>query len=284
MVSHVFHTKHDFTPEFAWAAFQLLAQVSPTAISVAELKQIARITASALIRREDLHKLLGSMLELGLVERQADGYVLSAGGRSLEINGGRSASCFRAAVHCLYCWKWLWDNKPNIATPSWSYRAVCRAILDAGVAGVDQDDLVLRVIEAASLFGAERVSFSRSSVNGVAMWLEAQTPPLLHRKGSRLFAAMPGWVAPTTAQFHLGALCELAGGRAIVDSSSVRLLQESWLISAAGVMSTIRSVCELPGFSLVTSSPPQVLAHHGSILEWLFLVRAKHFGTVALDA
>lgn len=283
MASHVFHTKHDFTPEFAWAAFQLLAQISPRAIGVTELKQIAQITASVLIKRDDLHKLLGSMVELGLVERRTDGYVLSAGARSLEKSGGRSASCFRAAVHCLYCWKWLWNNKPTIATPSWSYRAVCRAILDAGVTGVDHDDLVLRVIEAASVFRAEKISFSRSSVHGVAMWLEAQTPPLVRRKGSRLFAAMPGWVAPTAGQFHLGALCELADGRAIVDSATIGLLQEAWLSSAAEVVSTIRSVCELPGFSLVASSPPQVVAHRARDREWLHLVRAEPSGTVILN-
>jgi hypothetical protein len=170
MQQHVFHTKHDFTPELAWDAFQLLAQTGADGVSASQLQQIAQIAALPLAKRADLHKLLGSLQDLGLVERRHDGYALSAVGQLLWENGGRSEIGFRAAVHCLYSWKWLLDAKPDVATPSWSYRAVCREILNAGPSGVEQDDLVLRVVEAAECFRAEKVSFSRSSVHGVAMW------------------------------------------------------------------------------------------------------------------
>jgi hypothetical protein len=272
---HVFHTKHDFTPELAWAAFQLLAQFPSEGVSPADLKQIARTTGSPLVRRQDLTKLLAAMQELGLVKQSAGGYTLSAGGQSLEKNGGRNVSCFRAAIHCLYCWTWLWNTERRLATPSWSYRAVCRAIVDAGINGVDQDDLVLRVVDAASRFGAEKISFSRSSVYGVAIWLEAQVPPLLWRKRSRLFASMTGWVSPTTAQFHLAALCELDGDRVILDASNMELLGEAWLTSDGNVTNTVRAACESPEFTFVPSSPPQLIAHRSEATHWIHLVREE---------
>jgi hypothetical protein len=284
MRRHVFHTKHDFTPEFAWGAFQMLAQTGVDGITAAQLQQMAQITASPLAKRADLHKLLGSLQELGLAERRGDHYALSAAGQSLEKTGGRSEVCFRAAVHCLYAWKWLWDGRSDVATPSWSYRAVCREILNAGAAGVEQDDLVLRVVEAAASFAAEKVSFSRSSVSGVAMWLEAQAPSLINRKGSRLFAAIPGSVTPTSAQFHLAALCWLNGGRVTLDSLNVRLLEESWLVSRADVMATIEAAREFAGFDFVPSSPPQLLSYHANAdaLDWVSAMRPT--GNVGIQA
>lgn len=277
MPQHVFHTKHDFTPEFAWGAFQLLAQIGADCVSAAQLQQIAQILALPLAKRADLHKLLGSFQDLGLVERQEGGYALSAVGRLLWDNNGRSEIGFRAAFHCLYSWEWLLDAKPDVATPSWSYRAVCREILGAGPSGVEEDDLVLRVVEAAQCFRAEKVSFSRSSVHGVVMWLEALAPSLISRKGSRLFAGIPGCVSPTSAEFHLAALCELNGGRVTLNASNVRLLQESWLVSREGVMRAIAAAREFAGFDFVPSSPPLLLSHHVNVgaLEWLAAVRSS---------
>jgi hypothetical protein len=57
-------------------------------------------------------------------------------------------------------------------------------LLDVGTVGVGADELVLRVVSsAAKAFRVEKVSFSRSSVAGVTMWLEAQSPPLIQRRG-----------------------------------------------------------------------------------------------------
>lgn len=275
MQPHVFHTKHDFSPDLAWAAFCLLAQRDTAAPTAAELQQMAQVTASPLARRADLHKLLSSMQELGLVERQDDGYQLSEAGECLASHAGRSETGFRAAVHCLYSWKWLGDARPNVATPSWSYRTVCREILTAGVTGVEQDELVLRVVDAARCFGAEKVSFSRSSVHGVAMWLQAQAPSLITRKGSRIFAALPGTVSATSAQFHLTALCRTGNGQSTLNSANVRLLAESWLVSSSEVMRTVEKACEFPGFDLIPSSPPHLLCHpKSSSLAWIASARS----------
>jgi hypothetical protein len=274
MRHHVFHTKHDFTPEFAWAAFQLLAQTGAKTITAVDLQRMGQIIASPVAKRADLHKLLASMQELGLVERRGRHFLLTLAGQCLERNVGRSEIGFRAAIHCLYAWKWIWDGQTDLATPSWSYRTVCREILNAGAIGVEQDDLVLRVVEAADSFGAEKVSFSRSSVHGVAMWLEAQVPPLISRRGSRLFAAVSCSVTATTAQFHLMALSRITGPKAILDSPNLRLLEESWLTSASQVMNTIDGTRESAGLQLVPSSPPELLFYHAdsASAEWIHAV------------
>jgi hypothetical protein len=67
--NHVFHTKHDFTPEFAWAAFQLLAELDQEKVTPVHLYEVAQLTASPLAKRADANKLLGALQEIGLIER-----------------------------------------------------------------------------------------------------------------------------------------------------------------------------------------------------------------------
>src|SRR5262249_20987024 len=146
---HVFHTRHDFTPEFAWAAFQLLAGIDRSAIDTNELYAIAKATASPLIKRSDLSKLFAAMEQIGLTERAYQQVSLSVAGQSLAKGLGRYRMGFTAAIHCLYSWTWVWQS-PGTATPSWSYREVCRQLLDGGAAGIEGDELVLRVVSNAA--------------------------------------------------------------------------------------------------------------------------------------
>ncbi len=41
-MEHTFHTRHDFTPEFGWAAFQLLAELGQEGTTPAGLETAAR--------------------------------------------------------------------------------------------------------------------------------------------------------------------------------------------------------------------------------------------------
>jgi hypothetical protein len=230
--AHVFHTKHDFTPELGWAAFQLLSTLGRVDLSAGELATAASASASPLARRSDLRKILASLQELGLVERDAKDARLSAAGRALAEGPGAYEAGFRAAIHCVYCWKWLWDGNARQASPSWSYRQVCRSLLASSAAGVTSDDLVLQVVEAAEPFEAERVSFSRSSVNGVLSWLKAQAPPLVSTKGHRICRLPQQAPTPTALRLHLAALCGLRGGKAALDAANLELLAEGLLIPA----------------------------------------------------
>jgi hypothetical protein len=229
-MEHTFHTRHDFTPELGWAAFQLLAELGEAGTTAAGLEQAAQTLASPLARRLELRKLLLSMEELALVDREGDRLALSDAGRSLAASAGRYEPGFSAGVHCLYAWGWLWKGQPNVATPSWSYRRVCREIRVAGPLGIEPDAVVLRIVVAGESFGAPRVSFSRSSVNGVTSWLKAQCPPLVSQTSGRLHAAHHARPGLTTFRYHVGALCALRGGTADVTGEDAELLADALLV------------------------------------------------------
>jgi hypothetical protein len=228
----VFHTKHDFTPELGWAAFQLIGGLGRVDVSRGDLEQAARAATSPRARRSDTAKILGALQELDLIERDGKQVTLSECGRALLSGVGSFEAGFRAAVHCVYAWKWLWDGEPDLASPSWSYRAVCRAILGSPVSGVTADDLVLQVLSGAERFATDKVSFSRSSVSGVTGWLKAQSPPLISAHEQRI-SRVPGQAPSATAlRLHLAALSAINESRVLLDPDNVSLLSEALLLPA----------------------------------------------------
>ena len=114
-LEHTFHTRHDFTPELGWAAFQLLAEIGADGTTVEGLEEAARTLASPMARRSDLRKLLRSMDELGLLARSADKLCLSAAGRALAASAGRYEPGFFAGIHCLYAWGWQWGGRAEVS-------------------------------------------------------------------------------------------------------------------------------------------------------------------------
>src|SRR5262249_23807622 len=137
---------------------------------------------------------------------------------------------FRAAVHCLYAWQWLWAGDPEHASPSWSYREVCRQLLSSPPSGVSSDDLVLRVVDAAGVFNAERVSFSRSSVSGVVNWLLAETRAWVEPVGKNVTRVRGQAPGPSSLRLNLAAVCALEGGRVALEGRALDLLAESVLV------------------------------------------------------
>jgi hypothetical protein len=270
--SHVFHTKHDFKPELAWAAFQLLAQIGTDGIKPTDLHAIAKAIGSPLTQRSDLNKLLAGMQDVGLTERSREEVFLSQAGKVLAKGLGRYEEGFRAAVHCLYAWKWLWDGNPKTASPSWSYREVLRQILAAGNTGVDSDEVVLRVVSAAERFNATTVSFSRSSVSGVTMWLESQALPLIEKNGRRIFIPNSSVPMADSMRLHLAALCALGNGEAQLSDDNIRLLAESFLSRAdelVGSVTDFTSDCN--EFILIQSTPNRVIfkGSEDPFIEWM---------------
>jgi hypothetical protein len=230
-MEHTFHTRHDFTPELGWAAFQLLAELGTEGTTPDGLESAARVLASPLARRADLRKLLLSLEELGLVRREGDRLTLSVAGRALADSAGRYEAGFNAGVHCLYAWRWLWDGREVMATPSWSYRQVCREIRLAGSMGIEPDAIVLKVATAGERFGAERVSFSRSSVNGVTSWLKAQVPALVDHAGGRLRPVGHPRPGLTVLRFQVAALCSLHGGDASIEGAAAEQLADTLVVA-----------------------------------------------------
>ena len=270
--NHVFHTKHDFTPELGWAAFQLLAEIGTGGMKPADLHAIAKAIASPLTKRSALNKLLAAMLEVGLVERTREEVRLSRAGEALAAGIGRYETGFCIAVHCLYAWKWMWDGDVTTASPSWSYREVLRQLLAAGSAGIDADEIVLRVVSAAERFDAVKVSFSRSSVSAVTIWLASQALPLIKKKGQHIFLHNSSAPLPDSVRLHVAALCALGGGEATLNDENRQLLAESFLIRADEWVGPVTDLTRDPGEFLFIPTVPNRVIFKGSedpFIAWM---------------
>lgn len=256
---HVFHTKHDFSPELGWAAFNLLSQIEEE-VSVLDLHSIAQLVASPLAKRSDLNKLVSSLQEIGLVHRERDKCTLSEAGLSLSRGVGRYEKGFNAAIHTIYFWKWIWDSDPLVASPSWSYREACRNILNEGISGIECDEIVLRVVSAAERFKTEKISFSRSSVTGVLMWLDAQQPPLIDKQGNRVFSQGIPVLNQDLIKLNLTALCASCGGDIPLTPNNLRVLSECLLASENEIVGLISEfVSESSEFLLVNGVPKRII-------------------------
>jgi len=269
---HTFHTKHDFTPEFGWAAFQLLAEIGSDGVAPSKLQSLAEAIASPLTKRAGLNKLLSAMQDVGLISRCRESVCLSDAGKALAKGLGRYEEGFRSAVHCIYSWKWIWDRDTSVASPSWSYREVLRQILNAGVSGIEPDEIVLRVISAAECFNVDKVSFSRSSVSGVTMWLEAQSPPLIQKKGNRIFTQSFLLPLGSSIRLHLAALCAFNDNEAILDATNTQLLAECFLVPADELVGFINDFAQDSNEFLFISSVPNRIIFNGSddsFIEWM---------------
>jgi hypothetical protein len=270
-LEHTFHTRHDFTPELGWAAFQLLAEIED-GTTVEGLEAAARMLASPMARRSDLRKLLRSMDELGLLSRSADTISLSAAGRALTDSAGRYEPGFFAGVHCLYAWGWQWGGRSEVATPSWSYLQVCREIRAAGPLGIEPDAIVLKVTAAGERFGADRVSFSRSSVNGVTAWLKAHSPPLIGQAAGRVHALPRPQPGPTSVRFHAAALCALRGGQTDLGRESAELLADALVLPTQELRSVLEESLGGSDEFHLFGSGMKGIAYRGSpdpFLEWI---------------
>jgi hypothetical protein len=275
-MEHTFHTRHDFTPELGWAAFQLLAELGAEGTTPGGLEAAARVLASPLTRRADLRKLLLSLEELRLIRREGDRLALSTAGRALAGSAGRYEAGFNAGVHCLYAWRWLWDGCEGMATPSWSYRQVCREIRLAGPIGIEPDAVVLKAAAAGERFGAERVSFSRSSVNGVTGWLKAQVPPLVDHAGGRLRPVGHPRRGLTVLRFQVAALCSLHGGDASIEAGAAEQLADALVLAPQELRWVLEEFLDSSDdFSLLGGGKRIIyLGSSDTFLEWI--VHGRH--------
>jgi hypothetical protein len=270
-VEHTFHTRHDFTPDLGWAAFQLLTAFGDEGVEVESIEQAAQVLSSPLAKRADLRKLIRSMEEIGLIRASGNRLALSVAGAALAAGAGRYPQGFFAGVHCLYAWTWTWAGQDKIATPAWSYRQVCHAIRSAGSVGIESDAVVLNVTGAAERFKAERVSFSRSSVNGVTAWLRVQSPSLLEPITGRLHCPTTPCPGLTCVQFHAAALCRHFGGEADLSGKAGEMLADTLLVSPAELRRVIEeSLASGTEFHLLNNT--KRIAYRSSadpFLEWI---------------
>ena len=270
---HIFHTRHDFKPDLGWEAFQLLSEILSDGISPSNLHTISKAVGSPLARLSNLTKLLASMQDVGLIEKTREGIALSTAGRALAKGIGCYEVGFRAAVHCLYAWKWIWDGDKKTASPSWSYREVLRQILYSGSVGVDSDEIVLRLVSVAEEdFGKVKVSFSRASVSGVTVWLESQALRLVKREGKRIFCQNSSTSMADALRLHLAAICSLDNGEVVLDDKKTQLLAEPFLIQTDRLIGLIEDFARDTDEFLFISSVPNRVVFNGSedpFIEWI---------------
>ena len=270
---HAFHTRHDFKPDLGWEAFQLLSEIPSDGISSSNLHTISKSVGSPLARLSNLTKLLASMQDVGLIEKAREGVALSTAGRALAKGIGCYEVGFRAAVHCLYAWKWIWDEDDKIASPSWSYREVLRQILGSGSIGVDSDEIVLRLVSVAEKhFGKVKVSFSRSSVSGVTVWLEGQALPLVRKEGKHILCQNSSIPMAEAIRLHLAALCSLDNGETVLDDKKVQLLAEPFLIQTDGLIGLLEDFAgDTDEFLFIPSVPNRIVFNDSEdpFIEWI---------------
>ena len=270
---HIFHTRHDFKPDLGWEAFQLLSEIPPDGISASNLHAISKAVGSPLGRLSNLTKLLASMQDVGLIEKTREGIALSKAGRFLAKGVGSYETGFYAAVHCLYAWKWIWDGDKKTASPSWSYREVLRQILYAGSVGIDSDEIVLRLVSTAEeRFGEVKVSFSRSSVSGVTVWLEGQALPLIKKEGKRILCQNSPIPTAEAIRLHLAALCSIDKSETVLDEKKMQLLAESFLIQTDRLIGLLEDFAHDTDEFLFISSVPNRVVFNGSedpFIEWI---------------
>lgn len=276
MPQHIFHTKHDLTPEFGWAACHLLAAL-PDGATPRELLEIACLTASPLAKRSELSKPLAALEDVGLVVRHRDKFALSAAGRALMEGFGQYETGYRAAVHCAYVWGWLWHNT-GWAAPTWSYREVCRQIWTAGPMGLNSDELVRRVVDAAAPFRAAKVSFSRASVNGVTFWLTSQAPPMVEHKAGRWFAVTDRTPLEDDWRLHLAAALANHNGELILDETSLAALAVSLFVPRAELLDELAVFARASDeFLLLATVPPRLRFNRSTepFLNWMLTHRTR---------
>jgi hypothetical protein len=260
----VFHTRHDFAPSLVWPLFQILSGVQGRILDREELLELARELNTPLRARAEIGKVLAGMEDIGLLVRESGGIQLSAPGLALAHGVGRYETGFRAAVHCLYFWGWLWEGVGDIASPSWSYREVCARILAGGAIGVTPDDIVMHVVSKASeVFRVGKVSFSTSSVSGVTNWLQAQVPPLILKSDSRLHPSLcrPG---PDQVRLNLAALLRYCRGDVCLDERNLALLSESLMATSREALGSLNDYAQMSDEFMIVQTKPARLLFRGT--------------------
>jgi hypothetical protein len=167
---------------------------------------------------------------------------------------------------------WLWNGNA-MATPSWSYREMCRHLLETGTIGIGADELVLRVVSSATkAFQVDRVSFSRSSVTGVIMWLESQAPPMIQKRGTRIFTHNISSPIGDHLRLHAAALCAYKGGEVSLDALNIKLLAECFLMPADELIGqVIEYMRDSVEFLLIPSTPPRLIFNRSEdpFINWI---------------
>jgi len=175
-----FHVRHDFQPGFANELLLLLH-------GKREWQTEDMLRASAyeqgfeLCQRKSYDKLLKSLSELGLIEKNEKKVVLTEKGQIISEVALFQPPLLPEIIHILYYTLFDTDDHSRF---SWSYQTVCQHLWNTSPSPINRDHLVNIVVQRAiSCFGENSISFSTQSVMGILYWVESLNPACLDKVG-----------------------------------------------------------------------------------------------------
>jgi hypothetical protein len=179
-----FHVRHDLQPNFTFELLMLLNAL-PEGRTEEDLREAANSQGYTLRQRKDYGKLLRSLEELGVIERNHKSPALTEKGRVIAQLSVFQKPLLPELIHFLYYTSWDNDHRNRF---SWSYRTVSDWLWNAAPCTINRDRLVNTVTQhAADTFPEISVSFSTQSVLGILYWINALYPPCVDQVG-RIFS------------------------------------------------------------------------------------------------
>jgi hypothetical protein len=187
-MGHVFHVLHNARPKYELDILMLLEDGQEyTYETLLQNGRELGLTIGYQVKSESpLKSALQLLRDFGLVERRQ--VLLTDRGNVVAQIASKNPDLFPELVHYLYYTTWQASN-PDENCFSWSYRTLCKYLWQQGSCVVDNSLFASTIVaEASQQFQIQTVSFSENSVNGIILWLEALSPPIIHtqdEKGSR---------------------------------------------------------------------------------------------------
>jgi hypothetical protein len=174
-----YHVRHDLKPIFAYELLMLLRGNHEQTED--ELKQVAHSQGFNLRQRKNYGKLLRSLEELNIVNRESKSISLTETGRIISEATLLQRDLLAELIH--YQYYTLYETNDNLRF-SWSYRTVCDHLWMTAPCTINRDRLVNIVVEAATEhFDETSISFSTQSVMGILYWVESVSPSCIEDGG-----------------------------------------------------------------------------------------------------
>jgi hypothetical protein len=175
-----FHVRHDLQPGFTYELLMLLRE-DQAGQTEEELQLAARTQGFALRQRNSYSKLLKSLEELGIVERNHKIVALTEMGLIISEAVLFQRLLLGELIHFLYYTRFDSDQSLRF---SWSYRTVCQHLWMTAPCTINRDRLVNIVTQhARDYFDEGSISFSTQSVMGILYWVDNLYPNCLDETG-----------------------------------------------------------------------------------------------------
>jgi hypothetical protein len=179
MADYVFHVLHNARPEYEMDILAILQDGSESTYEgiLSEGRSIGLLVGFQIRTERMLRDILQPLRDLDLVERRQ--IRLTDAGQTLAQISCTNPDLFPEIFHYLYYSAWKSDQKTQKCF-SWSYRNICNHLWGQGSLALDKKGLASSLSsEASQRFEIRDVSVSTKTINGILIWLEALSPPVV---------------------------------------------------------------------------------------------------------